>query len=831
MASLYQVKASAGSGKTYDLTRRFLCLLAACGAPAPAAAASCGLGTGPSGWDEILAITFTNAAAGEMRDRVIGRLKAIALGTPEKGIPLTPDMAARWLDVILRDLASLNIRTIDSLLHAIVRSAALQLDLPPDFQPAFVSMDAVTPYLDTLLNQASQGNEKMEKLLRDLYWAIVHVQQSKGFNAGEKLGNIIRPLLDGILRDEFTDIASPEELESRHQQLWNRTRGLIRAVLDAEEQAKTKLHATSRKALVRLQERDEGAFKLKSIAEPEVDKFLTAKTKRTEELLSALEALTSWLPDFSRRHALLRSARNFAPAVQLATLLVHAMRANQQQEGTLPAVLVPEMAALVLSGSFGVSEALCRLGSRLQYFLLDEFQDTSREQWQALSPLVEEALSRGGSLTWVGDVKQAIYGWRGGDAALFDGIEAPLRLLAPDVRHETLTANWRSCRQVIAHNNALFSPLEDAAVARQALAALMPQDTPDDLLDSYAERVAAGYAGTAQDFSPSSPPGGLVRVEAIDGDSSEELNTAVLARLRHVLRQELAPRRRWQEIMVLVRSNAQAALVAEDLAAADIPIVTENSLLLSTHPLVIQSVALLQFLCNAEDELALWTVVTGSLVQQGPLPVPDLQALHDSCVDRGSIPLVQHLQRNFPGFWASVLAPFHNQAGLMTPYDTVMEWYDRLQVFERYPDADVFLRCFLEVLKNAEDQGLATLPDFLAHWQEKGEEEKVPMPEGIDAVRIMTVHKSKGLEAPVVLLPWTDATLKASDPVLMEEDGLRMVCKNGPHCGRVYYEALLRQAMELLNQFYVAFTRAREELLVFRTSAATVRKGCGSHAL
>ena len=336
MASLYQVKASAGSGKTYDLTRRFLCLLAACGAPAPAAAASCGLGTGPSGWDEILAITFTNAAAGEMRDRVIGRLKAIALGTPEKGIPLTPDMAARWLDVILRDLASLNIRTIDSLLHAIVRSAALQLDLPPDFQPAFVSMDAVTPYLDTLLNQASQGNEKMEKLLRDLYWAIVHVQQSKGFNAGEKLGDIIRPLLDGILRDEFTDIASPEELESRHQQLWNRTRGLIRAVLDAEEQAKTKLHATSRKALVRLQERDEGAFKLKSIAEPEVDKFLTAKTKRTEELLSALEALTSWLPDFSRRHALLRSARNFAPAVQLATLLVHAMRANQQWKAQWP---------------------------------------------------------------------------------------------------------------------------------------------------------------------------------------------------------------------------------------------------------------------------------------------------------------------------------------------------------------------------------------------------------------------------------------------------------------------------------------------------------------
>lgn len=831
MANLCQVKASAGSGKTYDLTRRFLCLLAACGTPAPVVAASCGLGGAPSGWDEILAITFTNAAAGEMRDRVIGRLKAIALGTPEQGIPLTPDTAARWLDVILRDLASLNIRTIDSLLHTIVRSASLQLGLPPDFQPAFVSMDAVTPYLEALLNRAAQGDERMEKLLRDLYWAIVHVQQSKGFNAGDKLGDIIHPLLDGILRGEFTDISRPEELEARWQQLWQATVALAQAVLDAEAKAETRLNATGRKALVKLRERDEGAFKSRFISEPESDKFLTAKTARTDELLDALEALVAWLPDFQRRQALLRSARHLAPAVRLATLLVEAMRANQQQEGTLPAVLVPELAGSVLGGHFGVSEALCRLGSRLNHFLLDEFQDTSREQWQALSPLVEEALSRGGSLTWVGDVKQAIYGWRGGDAALFDGIEPPLRRLAPDARHETLTANWRSCRQIIAHNNALFSPLEDEAVARQTLAALMPQGTPDDLLDEYAARLAAGYAGTAQAFSPQSAPGGLVRVEDIKADNSEELNAAVLARLRQVLLRELSPRRPWQDMLVLVRSNAQALLVAEDLAAANIPIVTENSLLLATHPLVIQSVALLQFLSNAEDELALWTVVTGSLVQQGPLPVPGLQELHDTCVSRGRMPLLPHLQQQFPEFWATVLAPFHNQAGLMTPYDTVMEWYGRLRVFERYPEADVFLRCFLEVLRNAEEQGLGTLPDFLAHWQEKGEEEKVPMPEGIDAVRIMTVHKSKGLEAPVVLLPWTSAGLKADGPVFMEEDGLRMVCKNGPACGRVYHDALLRQGMELLNQFYVAFTRAREELYVFRTEAATLRKGHGSRAL
>ena len=166
----------------------------------------------------------------------------------------------------------------------------------------------------------------------------------------------------------------------------------------------------------------------------------------------------------------------------------------------------------------------------------------------------------------------------------------------------------------------------------------------------------------------------------------------------------------------------------------------------------------------------------------------------------------------------------------MTPYDTIMEWYDRLQVFQRCPEADVFLRCFLEVLKTPRIRGWPPCP---TSWP-TGRKRAAKKSPHARRHRRRAHHdrpQIQGPRGPVVLLPWTDASLKANDPVLMEEDGLRMVCKNGPHCGRVYYEALLRQATELLNQFYVAFTRAREELYVFRTSAATVRRGCGSHAL
>lgn len=129
-------------------------------------------------------------------------------------------------------------------------------------------------------------------------------------------------------------------------------------------------------------------------------------------------------------------------------------------------------------------EAFCRLGTSLTHILVDEFQDTSREQWEAIHPLVLEALSRGGSLTWVGDVKQAIYGWRGGDATLFDEVrsDAELCAVAPEPRVDILPTNWRSCRAIVETNNTLFRQLSETATAKAVLSAMLPKDTPSPLL-------------------------------------------------------------------------------------------------------------------------------------------------------------------------------------------------------------------------------------------------------------------------------------------------------------------------------------------------------------
>ncbi len=222
MSRLCQVKASAGSGKTYELTRCFLLRLMECGHTAGVAASpACALAPEgrQCGWGDILAVTFTNAAAAEMRERVIRRLKSAALGMRSSDLPLDADEARRWVDVIMRDLSALNIRTIDSLLHLIVRAAALELNLHPDFQPVFATEEALTPYLELFLERAWRDDAAMRDLLRDACRALVVHGRSKGFLAGEKLLRQLRDLLDDVLLGRFEDLTPEPILKGKLQEM------------------------------------------------------------------------------------------------------------------------------------------------------------------------------------------------------------------------------------------------------------------------------------------------------------------------------------------------------------------------------------------------------------------------------------------------------------------------------------------------------------------------------------------------------------------------------------------------------------------------------------
>ncbi|MBD5557076.1 MAG: DUF91 domain-containing protein [Desulfovibrio sp.] len=827
-SGLCRIQASAGSGKTWELTRRFLERLAACGREGGRASAVCALAPDAGrSWGDIIAVTFTNAAAAEMRERVLRRLKEVALGASDEGVPFAPEEAKRWVDAILRDMSSLNIRTIDSLLHLIVRSSALDLGLPPDFEPAFATDEALTPYYDLVLDRAWREDAAMRDLVRSACRALAARKDSKGFLVGDKLRKPLRLVIDDVLRGHLDGLSSEDEIKATLELSQKTVRSAAQELLSAAEEAGItwKVHARNSVTAIAAGNYEKCASAAGESTEAEA--LFLSRCTVTEPVRQAharfAEAAARCRQD--REHLL--PALTLAPFVRLAQTLVQAFLLNKEQEGRIPGVLIPRWAADSLAGDHGVSDALCRLGSRLTHFLVDEFQDTSREQWQTLRPLVADALARGGSLTWVGDVKQSIYSWRGGDPTLFNAVmeDAELTRMAA-ARTENLPYNRRSREQIVAHNNAVFVPLGEEACAREVIGMLLP-DMPEAQRDAAVRRLSVAFAGAGQKCpAGDAARGGLVHVEVLQEATADELRESVLARLCELLREEILPRRPLSDILVLVRSNENGRLVAEALAREGIPVITENSLLLAEHPLVTQVVAFLDFLDTPEDDVAFWTMLTGSLVLEHPLAHGlSREALHDWCSEKGDGPLFQRFRRAWPEHWERLFAPFHAQSALLTPYDATREWLLRLDAEARFPGERTFLRRFLEVLQNAEEKGLASLGAFLEHWRSRGGEEKAPMPTGMDAVRVMTIHKAKGLAAPCVIVPWTNFNVQASGhPEVIEYEGLRVAVPGGRICGASHYEHLGAQACEALDLLYVAFTRARDELHIFRTGTPALEK-------
>lgn len=855
--ALRQIRASAGSGKTYALTGDFLDLLAEAGpVPRRDAAGGCLPAAPPEteghDWPEILAVTFTNRAATEMKDRVLTRLKDMALGVVPAEAPWTRERAARAVESLLRDFGALNIRTIDSLLHLIVRLAALDLRLPPDFDPVFDENAIFAPLLDELAERAREGDAELAEAFSRACRDVLQYSDFQGFLAGSKVRDRIAALAVWLLHHpgEAGRLSDPASIAHRLAELYANFRLLARQLSEALDSGRATANAHLKNALARCMDPScpdaELPVRSRMLRKSCLDECLLKASRGTAGPVA--EGLYLRLTDATRsldaEGAVLRAALRHMPFLRLAVRALDELPAFESRTGTMPASLVPSLADRALGGEYGVSESFCRMGSRLTHILVDEFQDTSVAQWLALRPLVLEALSRGGSLSIVGDVKQAIYGWRGGEAALFDLVprDPDLRRLAPEPEQGSLDRNWRSREAIVTWNNAVFSRLGDPAVAAATLDCLLggplPSDAePDDIRPQAAAMLVAAFAHAAQDPDPAKP-GGLIRITRLpadpesgrgarrDGSGSEADGQSGNARIAGLLTErvrELGSRRPWGDICVLTRTNLQTSLAASWLLAEGIPVVTQGSLLLAEQPLIAQSVALLTFLNSPDDDNAFWTVLTGTELLP-PLPgpnAPDTAALRDWAARRAGLhrpegTLARAFRADWPDQWQAVFAPLHDTAGLLTPYDTVREIYHRWRVADRHPEASGFLLRFLEVLHLAEQEGLSDLAGFLDYWAERGGEEKAPLPETMDAVSVMTVHKAKGLQFEAVVVPWHNFSIKAdSSPTAWEGGGLTVIAPLSPAMGDPWRQSMADNAREALHLLYVAWTRAVSELHCF----------------
>jgi ATP-dependent exoDNAse (exonuclease V) beta subunit len=822
MSELKQVKASAGSGKTYQLTRRFLTLLDRADEDARPFACA-GKPHRGYAWPEIMAVTFTNKAATEMKERVVKGLKLGALCIDDAGqkAECSPQAASRAIDSILRRYHRLNIRTIDSLLALLLRLFALEFGIRPDFQIVFSEkelLDAVYDHFTSLCDTDCPERDMLAAAMA----TMIQSEGRKGFwmqdGVRERLGK-----LAAFLRAQTGPIETDQEaikalLAGAFAEFQAAVTAMERHLSDAGIPANayfTKFLDSCTALTLFDPPPDSKMIEKPTLADCVLKKGKGLVDDRAESFYFHLQA--AW-KTYGADHAVLAGAYFLAPAIGIAQRLLNGLAVLQKQRGLVLGSALPGFVNELLQAGEAVSEAYCRMGCRLHHLLVDEFQDTSREQWQAVTPLAQECLAKGGSLFYVGDVKQAIYGWRGGDSALFEEVmtQPDIASLALDAESDTLPDNWRSHKKVVEFNNAFFGNFEDADLARDLADAIFT-DAPEDFRTDFAADLTHTFDGCAQSVPHhNAETGGYVRMQRLEGGKTDEVEEQTMDALDALL-DELTPRRRFSDIAVLVRSHEHASLVCDLLVAKSIPVITENSLQLDRHPVVRQLAAFLAFLDFPRDDVAFLTFASGRELFLAETGITEAE-FNDWLVRPRKRPLGVQFREDFPDHWQRFIEPFYNQSGLMTPYDLTSEAIRVFRVLARHPESELYVRRFLEVVHLAEEHGYGSLSAFLEYWGDKSAEEKVPLPENIDAVRIMTIHKSKGLEFPVVIVPFHNwKAMKDKEFEIRRHKGARLLTPLKKGLGKPYHASLGRTVREQLNLLYVAWTRAREELYGFFT--------------
>ncbi|MDR1489669.1 MAG: UvrD-helicase domain-containing protein [Desulfovibrio sp.] len=835
-----RIKASAGAGKTYALTANFLELLEGA-APGPLPP------SGPGGYSlrEILAATFTNKAAAEMKDRLLCALKTEALKKPaesgENGRKKA-ERARQWVDRILRQYGNLNIRTIDSLLTTIVRLSALELGLSPDFAPCFDPAEYFTPHYDALMEDLAEqdadtkrflsaGPAKLRSSLRLTCSALVRSGGFRGFTPGNRLHNLLFELIQRLLLGEQPPRTKGETIRALLFELRAECREAAAQLLDGLNREELEPVANYRRFLLACAGKNAVLPHSVYLCKHDINDCLkkSFQGQASKTVLNAFARASSSASAYSEALPVLRSALQ----LEALSLVAGEIYARLKETGNLlPAPALAHLAAKLLNGETGVSDAICRLGTRLSRIMLDEFQDTSRAQWEALRPLALETLSTGGGLWLVGDAKQAIYGWRGGEAELFeDAVQDPcLRRVVPNPVTRDISENWRSHPAIVAHNNAFFSLLEDHATAKTAIARLLRPDPPEIYLEQAAQKTAAIFKGATQtipagknwDADPRGASAGVV-LYRVEGRTAEEVKELVSQRLHSLFCEELLPLWRPADIAVLVRTRDEAEYIACLLSGWGIPVVTENSFSLLSHPLAEKMLSFLAFLDYPPDDAAFMEFISGPELAggfAGHNPREILAWAARSALQHGSErpPLYSLFRKDFPKLWEALVEPFLNRAGLMTAYDLLAECVRRFDLERRRADGAPFAHRLLELACLAEQEGCATLSAFLTLCRERGKDEKLPLPENVDAVRIMTIHKAKGLEFPVVVLPFQHKSRPYSPEIIRHNyRGLDILTRATRELPSDYYPACVKHETERLDLLYVAWTRPIYALHAFLT--------------
>ncbi len=842
-------KASAGSGKTFQLVGEYLKMLFA----------------RPMSYRNILAVTFTNKATAEMKERILKELANLSEGRESKYLDFLKEYGSEQkirakapfiLKLILHDYSRFSVMTIDSFFQKIIRSFAREIRLNASFRTEIDSRQALEEAVD-LLFQEIDSNELL------MNWMVLfleeNLEEGRSWDFKKELlkfGKEVEKETFKAHGDEF-----PEILEGKVQlgvYIANLKNLLQNAEIRLNKFGQEGLDLIAGSGLTYDQLKGgkasfanhfnklvNGKFESPAKCVFDARDNLDSWSKKTDSpvlkaqietlyqnglnriLIDSVEALTSEIPMINSVRAILKNIYPFGLLGNIALKMKEVLRENNT-------VLLSDSGRMIGKIIDGNDTPFIyeKVGLIYRHFMLDEFQDTSRQQWTNFKPLVENALASGNTSMVVGDVKQSIYRWRNGDWNLL------ANQLASDLGHqlvhtEMLETNWRSKKNIVDFNNTLFWS------ASEYMNNWLETETADQQFSDLKGVIADAYAGQRQLCADTGTSEGYVKISFVNPEGAtkksefrENALVLLIGQIENVQQSGVKA----EDITILVRENAEAALVAkalwekkktDALPGCSYDVITSDTLKIGLSPVVRFVVNFFKIYARKEPQLVRAEILFGyyrillpMMKREDNELVLELHDLFDS-----SAPLPELFRE-----WLDADASPEFLAGLLALplYELAVAVADHFHMGS-ITGEKVYLQAFLDMVLEYGREDCGGLPGFLEWWESSGCNKTLNLPNLKDFIRISSVHQSKGLEYNTVFVPfcnWEIAINPHKIPYLWSIpesepfNQMKMVLlkcdsslKNSLF-SHDYYREMLLSIMDNLNLLYVAMTRAVNNLFI-----------------
>jgi len=819
--------AAAGSGKTFTLVKEYLSRLL--------------LSNSEGSYKNLLAITFTNKAVAEMKQRIVSNLvefsKETSIANPSDMMKLIASETGMEVETIqttstaivkhlLHHYSAFSVETIDRFNHQLLRTFARDLKLSSNFEVSLDTNQLLAEAVDQLISKAGE-NKKITNILLD--FALEKTDDDKSWdiarditkassllfseNEANQVGKLKLRSLDDFLSFKKTLYKNLEdtkkELVAVTDSLFEllNSNGLDRSSFSRgsffDHFSKLANGITSINFETKWQENviNEEPLYTKS-TDDSVKAIMDGFSAVFKEKFENSKAL------FFQKMLLENIIKNLTP-LSVINLVQQEIEAIKEEKNILP---ISEFNSIINKEIKNQPAPFIyeRLGEKYRHYFIDEFQDTSKLQWENLIPLVENALSQqveneeAGSLLLVGDAKQSIYRWRGGLPEQFMdlyGGKTPFAVSKAEV--ENLDTNYRSCKEIITFNNSFFTFVSQ----------------------SFGDAGHTNLYTIGNQQKHTKKEGGYIQIEFIEKQSAAEKEETYAELVLQTIKDVKASGYQEQDICILTRRKKEGIALGSWLMENGISIVSSETLLLQSSPLVQGLMQTLVYSLQPENEEAKINML--DFIHEQCFISEEKHTFFTQFLNQSAEEVTQTFQQYNIDFNSN----FIHSVSLYEAFEYC------IRQFKLEASADAYLFGFMDLVYEFEQQPLASKTAFLDYWDTKKEKASVAAAETTGAVQLMTIHKAKGLEFPIVIFPFAETDLyKEIEPKMwfkapendfgFEETVINFNSNVADYSedGAEKYQTR-RNTLELdnLNLLYVTLTRPVEQLYIFSEKPSNVK--------